>query len=790
MSFHASALRAWKGREPAVSNGLQLSVPARGLPGPGIGHLTPFQHIYVKDQTFRRTLVTSALPYANGYLHLGHVAGAYLPADMYTRFLRACGEDVIHVSGSDENGVPITISADEEGVSPQEIADKYHTDNEQAFAGLGIDFDVYGRTSWKLHHETAQEFFLTLWNAGLFVEKETQQFFDPQANKFLPDRYVEGTCPNCGFDRARGDQCDNCSATYDQTELINPVSKLSGGTPVLRTTKHAYLKLGEFQNRLEAFVESHRADWRDHVLQQARSWLKAGLGDRAMTRDLEWGIPVPVEGYEHKKLYVWFDAPFGYITNTKALYQAQGEPEGWRRWWQSPDTRYVPFIGKDNIVFHTLIFPATLMGFNDYARRNAEEGVEPEQYIIPDNVPACEFLNLEGRKFSKSNNWGIDLRDYLAEYDPDPLRYVLAANMPENKDADFTWREYQARVNNELADILGNFVNRTATFVLRYFNGEVPPLVVSDKEDMVRQLLSEDLQHFAETNAPRDIILSVLRPKFMKYFSETDLGMLLELAQAPERIAEKYRMFRFREAVLETMNLARAANKYFNDSEPWKTRKDDPERCGTTLNICLQVVRSLAILFEPILPFTSAKMLDLLNLTNDDKGNWWSAAKLHLRSGNSLNEPAILFNKFEDETVEKEVAKLGAGKPRVAANRNTIDVQLKPEISIEDVMKLDLRVATIVAAEKVKKSNKLLRLELRIGTLKRQIVAGVAKGYSPEELVGKKIVVVANLKPAKLMGVESQGMLLAANEPEGNQPPILLTLMGDDELGEDGFEVR
>lgn len=734
------------------------------------------------DINFKRTLVTSALPYANGYIHLGHVAGAYLPADIYTRFLRSSGENVIHVSGSDENGVPITISADQEGVTPQEIADKYHGENERAFRLLGIDFDVFGRTSWKKHHETAQEFFLALWNAGYFVEKEVQQFYDATAGKFLPDRYVEGTCPNCGNERARGDQCDNCSATYDQTELINPVSRISGEMPELRTTKHAYLKLGDFQGRLEAYVESHRHDWRDHVLQQSRSWLKQGLGDRAMTRDLDWGIDVPVEGYENKKLYVWFDAPFGYITNTKVLCEQRGNPEGWKEWWQDPETRYVAFIGKDNIVFHTLIFPATLMGYNDAAGSTGKEG----RFILPDNVPACEFLNLEGRKFSKSNNWGIDLRDYLVEHEPDPLRYTLATNMPENKDTDFTWREYQARVNNELADILGNFVNRTATFVARYFDGTVPPLASSEKEDLVRQLLSEDLEHFAETNAPREIILTDLRPKFMKYFSETDLTILLEMTQAPARIAERYRSFRFRDAVLETMNVARAANKYFNDSEPWRTRKDEPERCATSLNICLQLIRSLAILFEPVLPFTAEKMWKMLNLDRGEKDDWWSASELRLKSGSRIGEPAILFGKFTDEQVAAEVGKLGAAEP--ASDDVQVNVELKPEIGIDDVMKLDLRVATIVAAEKVKKSGKLLRLEIRIGNLQRQIVAGIAKGYDPAALVGRKIVVVANLKPATLMGVESQGMLLAANSPDGTDlPPVLVTLMDD---VPDGYDVR
>lgn len=743
------------------------------------------------DSPFRRTLVTSALPYANGYVHLGHVAGAYLPADMYVRFIRSIGHEVIHVSGSDENGVPITISADAEGVSPQEIADKYHAENERAFRAFGIDFDMYGRTSWPEHHENAREIFLTLWNAGCFVEKEDQQFFDPQAGRFLPDRYVEGTCPNCGTDGARGDQCDNCSATYNQIELKNPISKLTGATPELRTTKHAYLKLGDFQQRLETYVESHRNDWRDHVLQQSRSWLKAGLGDRAMTRDIDWGIPVPLPGYESKKLYVWFDAPLGYITNTKMLYRQRGDEEGWRRWWQDPASRYVAFLGKDNIVFHTLIFPATLMGFNDGVVATSAEGESPERYVLPDNVPACEFLNLEGRKFSKSKNWGIDLRDYLELYPPDPLRYALATMMPENKDADFTWRDYQSRVNNELADILGNFVNRTATFAHRYFGGVVPPLSSTEKEELVRRLLSEDLEHFARNDAPRDIILHDLRPKFLNYFDENDLSILLEIAQAPARIAAAYEAFRFRDAVLETMNVARAANKYFNDAEPWRTRKEDQERCATSINICLQLVRSLAILFEPIIPNTAAKMWELLGLERSEADTWWSAAELRLHSGHAIVEPPILFEKVSDEIVEAEVAKLGEGveveESDVAAE--TIDVVLKPEITIDDVMKLDLRVATITSAEKVKKSNKLLKLNVRIGNLDRQIVAGIAKGYDPDELVGRKIVVVANLKPATLMGEESQGMLLAANAPDGTaQPPILVTLM--DAGGPDGFEVR
>ncbi len=742
-----------------------------------------------RESTFRRTLVTSALPYANGYIHLGHLAGAYLPADIYTRFLRLAGERVLHISGSDENGVPITLSADAEGVPPQAIADKYHTANEAALRGIGIDFDYFGRTSHPEHHKTAQEFFKALWDAGFFVEKEEQQFFDPEAQKFLPDRYVEGTCPVCGFESARGDQCDNCSSTYNQIELTHPKSKLSGATPVLRTTRHAYLKLGDFQARLEAFVESHRDDWRGHVVQQARSWLKEGLTDRAMTRDIDWGIDVPVEGYEGKKLYVWFDAPFGYITNTRLWAEEQGNPEEWKRWWQQNDSRYVAFIGKDNIVFHTIIFPAALIGYNEWV----ESSKSGDHYILPDNVPACEFLNLEGRKFSKSNNWGIDLRDYLERYPADLLRYTIAANLPENKDGDFTWREWQARTNNELADILGNFVNRTVTFTHRYFDGLVPPLTGDDRENEVRQIVGQLLMHFAENSGDREKIIGEIRHHFMNDFNETDLEMLYQLADAPARIESAYRAFRFRDAVLETMNLARAANKYFNDSEPWKKRKDDMDGCGVTINLCLQTIRTLAVLFAPILPETSGRMMRSLGLDPIDviegERPWWSSVLLDLSAGDPIGKGEILFEKIEDEVVDREVALLQANLAGDTEEKRGVEISLKPEISIEDVMKLDLRSATILAAEKVKKSSKLLKLRVRLGDLERTIVAGIAKGYTPEELIGRKIVVVANLKPATLMGVESQGMLLAANDPEDpKNPPILVSFM--DEATPDGYEVR
>ncbi len=753
------------------------------------------------ELNYKRTLVTSALPYANGYIHLGHVAGAYLPADMFTRFLRAAGEDVLHVSGSDEYGVAIAISAETEKVSPREIVDKYHTANEEAFRALGIDFDIYGRTTWPEHTENARRFFLDLFEKGHLVEKETGQFYDPEAQMFLPDRFVEGTCPVCGHEGARGDQCDNCSSTYDQTELKNPISKVSGKPPEVRTTKHLYFKLGDFQQRMEGYVASHTREaltagggfdalpervrslvWRDHVVQQSRSWLNQGLGDRSITRDLTWGIDVPVPGYEGKKIYVWFDAPIGYITNTKVHAARQGDPESWKKWWCDPESRYVAFIGKDNIVFHTLIFPSILLGHNE---------VGQEQYIIPENVPANEFLNLEGKKFSKSRNWGIDLRDYLASYPPDPLRYTVAANLPENKDADFTWREYQSRTNNELADILGNFINRTLQFLSKNFDGVVPPLIsTNEKESEVKALLGEDFARLERAGATDAEILGELEPKYLKYFTRNDLTILLELARAPRRIGSLYRTYRFREATLETMNVARAANKYFNDSEPWKTSKSMPERCRTTLNICVQVVRSLAVLFEPIIPFTSARIFELLNLpagAGADR-SWWSASSLVIPTGHECGRPTILIAKVEDETVELEVAKLGAPAAGSAPAKEPIQVELKPEVTIDDVMKLDLRVATILSAERVKKSEKLVKLRIRVGSLQRQIVAGIGKQYAPEELVGKRIVVVANLKPAKLMGEESQGMLLAANSPEN--APTLISILGDADGVEDGFIVR
>jgi len=731
---------------------------------------------------FSRTLVTSALPYANGHIHLGHVAGAYLPADIYTRWLRMTGRDVIHVSGSDEHGVAIMIAADREGTTPQAIADKYHAANEAAFRALGIDFDVFGRTTWPEHHETAREFFRVLYDRGYLVEKSEEQFYDETAQMFLPDRFVEGVCPVCGFEGARGDQCDNCSSTYNQIELKNPISKITGRPPVLRETRHLYFRFGAFQERLEEYIDGHASEWRDHVVGQSRSWLREGLGDRAITRDLTWGIDVPVEGYEGKKLYVWFDAPFGYITNTRALCRERGEE--WRTWWQSPETRYVAFIGKDNIWFHTLMFPAMLTGWNDAGG---------EQYILPDNVPACNFLNLEGRQFSKSRNWGIDLRDYLALFPPDPLRYTIAANLPENKDADFTWREFQARTNNELADILGNFVNRTVQFAGRAFDGVVPPIAEDEAE--MRERLYEAFGWIVERRLDEAGAAELLETTLGDAFDANDRAILAVLARAPRAIGALYESFRFREAALETMNVARAANKYFNDAEPWRTRKVDPARCARSINLALQTVRALAVLFEPIIPFTAAAIRRMLGLEERETLGWNEAGSLPMVAGQKLGASAILVEKIEDAVVEREIAKLGVpGSEEPGTNRAELPPVAfapKPEVTIDDVLKLDLRVATVLAAERVKKSAKLLKLQVRIGDTERQIIAGIGKGYEPEALVGRKIVVVANLKPATLMGQESQGMLLAANDPaaESAQPPILVTLM-DETAARDGFDVR
>lgn len=668
----------------------------------------------------KRLLVTSALPYANGSIHFGHLAGAYLPADMYVRYHRLKGTDVLYICGSDEHGVSILISAKKEGVSPQEIIDRYHELNARAFSRCGISFDNYSRTSLPVHHETAREWFSDLKEKGLIRQSSEMQLFDPDAGMFLPDRFVTGTCPHCGYDRAYGDQCENCSKYYDQTELLHPRSLLSDATPVVRESTHWNFPLGAFQTRLEQYVESHAGDWKDNVLQQVRSWLKAGLGDRPITRDLTWGVSVPGEEEQGKVIYVWFDAVLGYISSTKEWAGRMGRPDAWKEYWQDEETRYVAFIGKDNIVFHCLMFPAMIM---------AKGG-----HVLPDNVPANEFLNLEGKKFSKSMNWSIELNEFLDTWPADPLRYTLAMNMPESRDSDFYWKDFQARNNNELADILGNFVNRTLHFADKYFENRVP-----------------------EAGA----------------LSEADRAFLSEIDRTADAVAEAFEKFRFRDGVTAMMNLARAANKYFNDQEPWKTIKSDRAVCATTLNCCLQVMYALRVYIEPVLPFTAAAMHRIMLLEGVAPVQWDAPRTHRLQAGHALGEKSILFEKIDDAAIEAETAKLGV----LTSESDAQYPPLKEQISIDDVMKLDLRTGRIVEAEAVPKSSKLVKLTVDIGSEKRQIVAGIAMRYAPEDLKGKTIVIVANLKPAKLFGIESQGMLLAAsNDTEG---PILVTPEAD-----------
>jgi len=659
---------------------------------------------------FKRILVTAALPYANGPIHLGHLAGAYMPADLYVRYQRLKHRDVVFICGSDEHGVPITIAADKEGVSPQQIVDRFHTMNAASFSDLGISFDNYSRTSLPIHHETSKEFFLDFYSKNLLKEKEEEQLYCEVNKMFLADRYVEGTCPVCGYESARGDQCENCGTWLNVVELINPKCKLCGTTPVVRSTTHFYLPLGEFQERLERYVRSHQ-EWKDNVVKYCESWFKEKLQDRAVTRDLNWGVPVPLTHYPNKVLYVWFDAVLGYISSTKEWAERIGEPERWKKYWQDESTRYIAFIGKDNVVFHCIVFPAMLM---------ARGG-----YILPDNVPANEFLNLEGGKFSKSRNNAIYVKDFLASFEPDLLRYTMTTILPETRDSDFYWKDFQAKSNNELADIFGNFINRTLAFAEKNFAGVVPPTGSLNERD-------------------REIV-NVLK-------------------RTPATAGELFERFKFREGTAEIMNLARAANKYFNDSEPWKTVRSDKNECATTIHICLQIVRSLAVLFAPVVPFSTDKIWTMVGMkTRLADEQWDEAGEMKLRSGQKLNKAEIVFKKIEDEAIEKELDKLkpSAGEDAPPAEKTTLP--FKPTISLEEFQKVDLRVGKIVACERVPKSKKLLKLQVEIGSERRQIVAGIAEQRTPEELLGKTIIVVANLAPVKLMGVESQGMLLATN---------------------------
>lgn len=721
-----------------------------------------------KIENEERFLITSALPYANGYLHLGHCAGAYLPADIFARFLRLNGMSTLYVCGSDEHGVAITIAAEKENVTPKQIIDKYHEANRKAFERFAMSFDIYSRTSHPIHFETAREFFADFLKKGYLVEKEEEQFFDTTANMFLPDRYVEGVCPNCGYNKARGDQCDNCGAYYNQLELLSPRSLISGQKPTVKKTTHWYFKFNLFQKFLEDYIEQHSLDWKENVLQQTRSWLRQGLKERAITRDLAWGIPVEdIDGIDKEKakgkvMYVWFEAVLGYISATKHLMQELSQKKicdekEWEKWWKDLKTRYIAFIGKDNIIFHTLLFPAML-----YARGDG--------YILPENVPANEFLNLEGEKFSKSRHWSIDLQDFLSVFDADhyidSLRYALACNFPETKDSDFTWKEFQTRNNSELAAIFGNFINRTIQFLAKNFQSKIPKL--SSKYEKINEIWEKLITKLKDK---QEIQLDDFEP-----LNRNDIELARSLVDSFISATANFRRFKLRDAVAEIMNLPRSANKYFNDEEPWKTFKTDPERCAKTLYICSQLLNTFAIIFAPIVPFTSKKIFNSLNIefhTGEpnfgipSQDVWSGAISFHLPEGRDIQKPEILFPIVEDRIIAAQIAKLGKSPEQIEEESR------KNIISYDDFARIQLRTAKVLEAERVKKSRKLIQLKIDIGTERRQIVAGIGEHYLPEELIGKTIVVVVNLEPVKLMGVESQGMLLAASSEDGKHLSIL-----------------
>lgn len=655
------------------------------------------------EKKFNRTLVTAALPYANGGVHIGHLAGVYVPADIYVRYLRLKKREVLFICGSDEHGVPVTIRARKEGCTPQEVVDRYNKIIRESFEGFGISFDFFGRTTSEVHKKTASDFFRTLYDKGEFVEQESEQYYDEEAHTFLADRYITGECPHCHAEGAYGDQCEKCGTALSPTELINPRSTVSGSKPVLRKTKHWYLPLDKHQQWLEPWITKEHTEWRSNVMGQCKSWFDMGLKPRAVSRDLEWGIPVPVEGADGKVLYVWFDAPIGYISNTKELL-----PNDWEKWWKSDDTRLIHFIGKDNIVFHCIVFPAMLKA----------EG----SYILPDNVPANEFLNLEDDKISTSRNWAVWLDEYLRDLPgkQDVLRYVLTANAPETKDNNFTWKDFQARNNNELVAVYGNFVNRALQLTKKYYDGVVP--AAGELTDYDRQTIAEFKDVKAEV----------------------------------ERLIEN---FRFRDAQKEAMNLARIGNKYLADSEPWKVIKTDPERVKTVLNLSLQLVANLAIAFEPFLPFSSQKLRMMLNM---DEVEWdrLGATDL-LPEGHVLGAPALLFEKIEDSVVEAQVQKLlDTKKANEAANFKAAPV--KETIAFEQFEGLDIRVGKVIECEKVKKSKKLLKFLIADGAENRTIVSGIAQYYDPEQLIGKQVCYIANLAPRTINGIESQGMILSA----------------------------
>jgi len=674
----------------------------------------------------KKYLVTSALPYANGPIHFGHLAGAYLPADIFVRYCRLKNRDVVYICGSDEHGVPIMLRAKVENTTPQEIVDRYHERNKKSFADFGMSFDYYGRTSSKIHHETSQEMFRTMANKNVFILKKEKQLYDPVAKMFLADRFVKGTCPSCSYEEAYGDQCEKCGKSLSPTDLINPRSAITNAEPSMEETTHWYLPLSNLQKPLEEWLDKQK-HWKSNVMGQVKSWLNEGLKDRAVTRDLPWGVDIPddvaqMAGVDAtgKVLYVWFDAPIGYISATKEWSVEQGNPDLWKEYWQDHNTSLIHFIGKDNIVFHCLIFPAMLMAHGNY--------------VLPENVPANEFLNLEGHKLSTSRNYAVWLEEALEKFDVDSLRYCLAQNIPESKDSDFSWKDYQARHNNELADILGNFINRTVTFAHKYFDGKVPPA---------------------------------------GEFDELDNQMVSMLNSSAEKIGSYLDNFQFRPALKEFMDAARFANKYFNDQEPWKTNKADHKKCATTINLCLQTVKTFAVLMHPVLPFTGQKVWKLMNLPGIvEKQSWDDCAKIELKDGHQIDKPEILFKKIEDKIIEQEIERLQ--KVQVKGQQKPSETRT---ISFEEFKNIDLRVAEILTAEKVQKADKLLKLSIKIGSEERTLVAGIAEHYKPEDLPGKRIVVVYNLEPTKIRGMESQGMLLAAKDEKGG-----LTLLTTDEV--------
>ena len=718
-----------------------------------------------QQKEYKRLLVTSALPYANGPIHLGHLAGAYLPADVYVRYQRLKKRDVVYICGTDEHGVPIAIAAEKAGVTPQQIVDKYWADHYDTFTRFGMSFDHFSRTSAPMQHRTAADFFKVIHDKGFLVERAIEQFYCEKCARFLADRFVEGECPRCHRPGARGDQCEACGSSLEQTELIHPYCKVCGGTPVLRQTRHLFLKLNEFQPLLEKWL-ADKGEWKENVLNYVRGWFQEGLGERAVTRDLSWGIKVPVAGYEEKVIYVWFEAPIGYISATKEWAEKKGRPEAWKEYWLRPDTKLVHFIGKDNIVFHAVIWPAMLMGHGGF--------------VLPADIPANEFLNLQGEKLSTSRNYAVWLGDYLNKFPADPLRYYLAVNAPETRDADFIWEDFQGRNNSELADILGNFINRTLTFARKQFGGAVPERGVLDglDEQMVRTL-----------------------------------------AEAPEKIGALLEGYELRKAAAALIDVARFANKYFNDQEPWRTARENRAKCATTIHLAIQACQTLAVLMEPILPFSAEKVWAMLGQPGSVNDQVWDGCgSRQMAAGHLLGQEQILFTKIEESQIRPEVERLraisealkaasagaevpaekadseaparaaavGVGQPAAAAGpaaqgNPSAAAAEKPRITYDEFAKVDLRVARVVKAEKVEKADKLLRLELEVGSEMRQIVAGVAKHYTPEEMTGRTIIIVANLQPAVIRGIESNGMLLAAEDGQGRM--AILSPQGEIDSG-------